>query len=195
MSSNKIHKLLKGYELFGWSPDPELSSDDNLMDLCMIVTRSSQLRQGSMACILVQEDKQNSPVMGIQGDIISVANNRSLFKEKDSDVHAEIVAISQVSRQGGVSTENATAFITMPPCKRCFGALMVAGIRRIVTRYDLPQQLTEAAKKNNITFVKFPNQAEQTARINILLHGDPAGRKKKNQTSIESEEAKSGKAL
>lgn len=50
-----------------------------------------------MACVLVQTD----------GSIVTVATNRPLFTENDSDVHAEIVAIGTAC-QTGRKTGNAT---------------------------------------------------------------------------------------
>lgn len=170
---------LNGYELHGWQPDEGLSTDENFMDLCMIITRTSKLKQGSMACILVNEIEDETPKKDSCDAIISVANNRPLFSENDSDVHAEIAALGQACRSG-IRTENATAYITMPPCKRCFAALTVAGIRRIVTRYDPPQKIQETAVKNNIQFSKIANHTEQMARINTLINGESSERKRKN---------------
>lgn len=63
----------------------------------MLVTRNSHCKQGSMACVLVQTDKS----------IITVATNRPLFTENDSDVHAEIAALGAAC-QTGRKTGNAT---------------------------------------------------------------------------------------
>jgi tRNA(Arg) A34 adenosine deaminase TadA len=145
----------------------------------MIITRSSKLKQGSMACILVNEIEHKTPKTDVFDAIISVANNRSLFSEHDSDVHAEIAALGEACRKGK-TTENATAYITMPPCKKCFAALTVAGIRRIVTRYDPPQRIQEAAVRNDIRFIKISNQTEQRTRINALVQEYAPGKKRKN---------------
>merc|ERR1719253_886740 len=113
------------------------------MDIVMLITRSSQLRQGSMGCLLVRpaetttfdaaepDPGRNEPF----GRIIAAAVNTSLFQPDESDVHAEINAIGQVAQRNSspkkpTSTLGATAYITMPPCKRCFGALHAAGISR-----------------------------------------------------------------
>lgn len=168
-------EVLKGYELYGWQPDKGLSTDDNFMDLCMIITRSSKLKQGSMACILVNEGGEK---------IISSANNRALFSESNSDIHAEIAAIGEACRKG-TSTNNATAYITMPPCKRCFAALTVAGIRKIVTRHDPPKKIQETAVREKIEFIKIGNQAKQMIRINNLVNGNSAGKKRNNSTCID----------
>lgn len=168
-------ELLMGYELYGWQPDTGLSKDDNFMDLCMIITRSSKLKQGSMACILVNEGGEK---------ILSVSNNRPLFSEHDSDIHAEIAAIGAACRKG-TSTNNATAYITMPPCKRCFAALTVAGIRKIVTRHDPPKKIQETAVREKIEFIKIGNQAKQMIRINNLINGNLGGKKRNNSTRID----------
>jgi deoxycytidylate deaminase len=176
-------ELLKGYELYGWKPDKGLSKDDNFMDLCMIITRSSKLKQGSMACILVNEVNENEELS--HNAIISVSNNKPLYGECDSDIHAEIAAIGDACRNG-ISTNNATAYITMPPCKRCFAALTVAGIRKIVTRFDPPKKIQETAIRENIEFIKICNQAEQMTRINFLVNGDSEGKKRKNSSTDEN---------
>jgi deoxycytidylate deaminase len=150
---------LEGFDLCGWAYDPQLSWDANWMDLCMLITRNSKLRQGSMGCILVRQAESSNDsedvTLRIQQSwpesVISAANNMPLFKPNDSDIHAEICAIGKASRLGR-STNGATAFITMPPCKRCFGALVAAGIRSIVSRHDLSVQQQEVARSHGITF-------------------------------------------
>lgn len=183
---------LNGYELHGWQPDKSLSTDENFMDLCMIITRSSKLKQGSMACILVNEIDDQIPKKDSCDAIISVANNMPLFSENDSDVHAEIAALGQACRSG-IRTQNATAYITMPPCKRCFAALTVAGIRRIVTRYDPPKKIQETAAKNNIQFSKISNHTEQMARINTLINGESSEKKRKNHEADQTPTEKTKK--
>lgn len=173
-------EFLRDFELYGWEPDPTLSNDENLLDLCMIITRSSKLRNGSMACILAQpEIKSDDETLNVCEKIISIATNRPLFGEDTSDVHAEVAAIGETSRRGLGPTEHATAYITMPPCKRCFGALVAAGIRRIVTRLDPPKVIQDGASRNKIELVTFRDHDKQTSRINTLIYGDPSGKKKR----------------
>mmetsp|Transcript_18544 Transcript_18544/g.45936 ORF Transcript_18544/g.45936 Transcript_18544/m.45936 type:complete len:156 (+) Transcript_18544:177-644(+) len=150
----------------------------------MLVTRNSTLRQGSMACILTDSND----------DMISVANNRSLYTENDSDVHAEISALGQACMQGR-TTKDATAYITMPPCKRCFAALVVAGVKKIVTRRVPPQQITDCAEKEGIEIVAVSREEiqQQTARINMLIHGDPNGKKRNRDDKEGNEESQSEK--
>jgi deoxycytidylate deaminase len=111
---------LEGFDLCGWANDPQLSWDANWMDLCMLITRNSKLRQGSMGCILVRQTESSNDsedvTLHIQQSwpesVISAANNMPLFKPNDSDIHAKICAIGKASRLGR-STNGATAFITI----------------------------------------------------------------------------------
>eukprot|EP00934_Nitzschia_sp_Nitz4_P000983 Nitzschia sp. Nitz4//scaffold22_size323478//10039//10632//NITZ4_000489-RA/size323478-exonerate_protein2genome-gene-0.0-mRNA-1//1//CDS//3329542881//983//frame0 len=141
------------------------------MDLVLLVTRQSHCKQGSMACILVSETS-NKLQQTMVDRIIGVATNGPIFSTTDSDVHAEIAAIGQVAQSkviSPVSTYHATAYITMPPCKRCFAALVMAGIQRIVTRMPCVSVLQEAAGRHGIELVALGNVQEQAARINQLV--------------------------
>lgn len=212
---------------------PNLSEDENFMDIVMIITRTSKLRQGSMGCIIVKPSTQDMPADTtncndaenktrknatiddattapeannhtdyILGRIIAAATNTSLFKEGDSDVHAEINAIGQVAKQifaqqshdtqttNGIansqthqqtkhptmqsmaSTLGATAYITMPPCKKCFGALYASGITRIVSRKPAPQSLLgDAAEKTGIEMGSLTREQgeKQRERLDYLF--------------------------
>lgn len=198
MAKASLHKHLEAYDLHGWRPNRTLSSEDNLMDLVMLVTRSSKCRQGSMACILVSSIPEEPwSEEALCGSILSVATNQAIFTAQNSDVHAEVVAIGRACRTG-TKTEGSTAFITMPPCRRCFAALTVAGVKKIVTRIQCPSPIVEGAKKNNIELSVLGKIQEQTARINTLVYGNPNGKRqnpreengvnKKSKTAIEKEE-------
>jgi tRNA(Arg) A34 adenosine deaminase TadA len=139
----------------------------------MLVTRSSHCKQGGMACVLVQPDASRN---NIYDSIIGVSTNLPLYSENDSDVHAEVAALGKASRKGR-ATEKATAYITMPPCKKCFAALMVSGISRIVTRVTAPKQIEQAATKNGIEVVTLEGVEQQRERINIIIHGNPEGKR------------------
>lgn len=120
---------------FGWKPDTALNDDTNYMDLTLLVTRNSRLRQGSMACILVgpTDNDAEQQLPPLKDRIIGIANNEAFYSKNGSDVHAEIAALGVAARHGR-KTLNSTAYITMPPCKNCLVALHAAGIRKIVSR-------------------------------------------------------------
>jgi dCMP deaminase len=171
-----MNNLLETFNTYGWRPSLALSEDENFMDLVLLVTRSSKLKQGSMACILVQPAASENVEPSLALDrIISVSTNQALYKESESDIHAEIAAIGQAA-QTARSTKNCTAYITMPPCKRCFAALLSAGVRRIVSRH--PSPLTGIAEQHDIEMVYIESLEEQRARVDGIVEaflGDEAG--------------------
>ena len=172
---------LSDFDVFNWKADPSISYDENVMDLVLLLTRNSGCSQGHMACILVdtptevplQEDLSKV----IDESIISAEINRSLYKPKNSDIHAEIAALGRACRLGK-KTEGCTAFITMPPCKTCFGALVASGVKRIVTRIRCLPPVSDTAHAQGIELTHLPDEDARTARINTLIYGHPEGRKR-----------------
>jgi tRNA(Arg) A34 adenosine deaminase TadA len=150
---------LDGFETFGWEPLASKTDDENLMDLTLIVTRgqAKKLNQGSMACLLVRgEEERQQPLspddasrQSLMNSIVCVANNMPLYSENGSDIHAEIYAIGKAVRRG-IALDRCTAYITMPPCKRCFPALYSAGIRRIVSNKQADRAICAAAERHGI---------------------------------------------
>ena len=168
-------RLLAPFETFGWTPNDDLSEDVNFMDLVLLVTRSSKLKQGSMACIIVRPSESSREIDGIDGlvpltdRIVSVANNQELYAKNSSDVHAEIVALGQAARFGR-ATEGCTAYITIPPCKRCFGALLAAGIKRIVTLYPPPKLFHHLMNVRQVEMIGgVHDKEEQRLRIDHIV--------------------------
>jgi deoxycytidylate deaminase len=108
-------------------------------------------------------------------NIVGIGTNTSLFNNNEctSDIHAEINALGEVCRRQNQSTsENCTAYITIPPCKRCFAALVTFGIKRIVTRQQSSKLIQDTAVKYGIECKHF-NQTEkrnQMIRINKLVN-------------------------
>lgn len=131
-------RLLEPFQTYGWRPDENLSEDENFVDLLLLVTRSSRLAQGSMACIIVRPPSNSSSKEHVLDRIQSVATNQALYKPNNSDIHAEIAAIGDAARHGR-PTDQCTAYITMPPCRKCFPALVAAGIARVVSGLRPPE--------------------------------------------------------
>jgi len=127
------------------------------MDIVMFITRSSHLRQGSMGCMIVKPNHQNHSKEEFDeteffNDILAASTNQSLFLPMDSDIHAEIATLGECA-QRGKSTKNCTIYITMPPCKRCFGAIVASGIRRIVANREYAKMIQDGAHARNIELV------------------------------------------
>mmetsp|Transcript_3203 Transcript_3203/g.4665 ORF Transcript_3203/g.4665 Transcript_3203/m.4665 type:complete len:282 (-) Transcript_3203:2-847(-) len=162
-NTNPSSPLLHPFNLYGWTPDPTLSNDENYMDLVLIITRSSGRNiQGHVAALIVNpllspshsnndnndndNNFQKNYIQKFHAAIYGAAVNQSLFQTSDSDIHAEIACLSQACKNYN-STKDCTAYITIPPCKRCFAALVTFGITKIVSRQYPPKLIWDAAVK------------------------------------------------
>jgi tRNA(Arg) A34 adenosine deaminase TadA len=175
------------FNLYGWKPDKNLSDDENYMDVVFLVTRSSRDgQQGHMGSLIVKATKPHKLFdNNVEGDgeheeriyrgILGAATNTPLFGEKDctSDIHAEIGALGQACRSYQ-STEGCTVYITIPPCKRCFAALVAFGIKRIVTRQVAPKLIRETAQGHGMEVLNLSREQNrsQMERINRLVNKD-----------------------
>lgn len=77
-------------------------------------------------------------------------------------IHAEANAVANAAR-AGVSTINATAFVTATPCWNCIRILVAAGVKKIV--YD--------QKYQNAASTHPPNTAEILKKSGVKLLHDP----------------------
>lgn len=182
------------FDMHGWRPDPSLPDDENYMDAVILITRNSSCPQGGMGCVLVRPssscrngDHNDETVgsrrraedqwqrqLGLQrrlyGSVIAASTNAPLFTDSDSDVHAEIGALGQASCSGN-STLGTTAYITMPPCKRCFASLVVSGVKRIVSRRSPPPAIAAVAKLKGVEMTNLAETAkEQQDRVNTVIN-------------------------
>lgn len=86
-----------------------------------------------------------------------------------ASVHAEINAVIKAARSGG-RTDGATLYTTASPCRSCMGALINAGVRRVVyaaeyrTADPSGAWAMQAAKRLGIEMVHLP-----------LLQTEPVG--------------------
>jgi deoxycytidylate deaminase len=100
-------------------------------------------------------------------------NNKS--PANASDIHAEISALGQACKSSQ-STEGCTAYITIHPCKRCFGALVAFGITTIVTRqsernWSSVTLRTAQSRGIVVRTLSYDEQRRQMERINMLVNG------------------------
>jgi deoxycytidylate deaminase len=177
------------FNLFDWKPDETKTDDENYMDIVFLITRSKRRgKQGHMGALIVNPTTESTLEESPPSDdnisynenrlfqgILGAATNTPLFGTKDctSDIHAEIVALGQACRSKR-STEKCTAYITIPPCKRCFAALVTFGIKRIVTRQVSPQVIRDTASDHGICVEHFSPEMNrsQMERINKLANKD-----------------------
>lgn len=185
----ELNKLLKNFNLYAWRPDIKQSIDENYMEMVLLITRNSRCLQGYMACVLVDPTSVSQSSAAtieelerqLYGAIIGIATNKPLYSEHDSDVHAEIGALGLACRIGN-ATEGCTAYITMPPCKRCFAAMLVSGVKRIVSRRPAIATILQLAQQHGVDMVELVETTEQVARIQSLTQeGSQAGERSAEQ--------------
>lgn len=106
-------------------------------------------------------------------NILGAGTNTPLFDNHEctSDIHAEINALAEACKSR-LSTQDCTAYITIPPCKRCFAALVTFGIKRIVTRQASPPIIRETCQKRGIEVkhLTYLEKRSQMERINQLVN-------------------------
>ncbi|MFW6335397.1 MAG: nucleoside deaminase [Desulfosalsimonas sp.] len=76
-------------------------------------------------------------IAGPEGIIAAGGRQSSRGPGANEIDHAEITAIKRLySRGGPAEKQDLTLYSTMEPCLMCFGAALIAGIRRIVYAYE-----------------------------------------------------------
>lgn len=174
------YPLLDKFSLYGWKPNQSLTDDENYMDIVLLVTRSSVCTaHGHVGCLLVDptlvparsNETQADLERRICNSVIGAATNASLFNEADSDIHAEIACLGQACKNRN-STENATAYITIHPCKRCFAALVAFGVKRIVSRQLPPRNICQVAEREGMAVAELTREMNrlQMKRINEIFN-------------------------
>jgi deoxycytidylate deaminase len=176
---------LSQFDLKGWRPDASFSDDENYMDIVLLITRNSKGEkklQGHLGALIVRPStesnldenvdmkQQNSYETQLYNRILGAATNSPIYSEEStSDLHAEIDALGQACR-ACQSTVGCTAYITIPPCKNCFAALVTFGIKRIVSRRLPPTKIQETALKFQMELVGTSREINrrQMERINML---------------------------
>ncbi|KAG1656550.1 hypothetical protein FOA52_011502 [Chlamydomonas sp. UWO 241] len=159
---------------YGWRRDDWdalWGEDAPFMDYAYLVARNSVCIQGHMGCVLTRG-----------GQVLATATNTPLYKDMESDVHAEINVVAWCARNG-IATDGTTAYVTRAPCKHCFGSLANAGVSRIVSPktgtgggQDAPDVVKQAAAALGIELVGLPDtDARRAAREALAAqHEDPA---------------------
>jgi deoxycytidylate deaminase len=183
---------LAPYQMYKWRPNPELSKDENYMDMVLLLTRNSTCRQGHMACAIVKPSEcppTTNFYNSFYNSIQAVGINGPIFKPLDSDNHAEIATIGLAAKLGR-ALEGCTAYITMPPCKTCFGALVASGIQRIVTPKLASEPIVGAAKQHGIVL---DTVHESQDRVMTYVLQDPEAIQADRQVRKERQERKKRK--
>ena len=112
--------------------------DKYFIDICTKVGEMSTCDRGRVGCILVKDRRIIST--GYSGSPSGTEHCDDFGHEMVDGhcvrtVHAEQNAIIQAAKYG-VSTENATAYVSLTPCYTCAKMLINAGIKRVVIQNE-----------------------------------------------------------
>ena len=120
------------------------SWDIYFLDIASVVSQRSTCNRKQVGCVLVRDNRILAT--GYGGSIAGQPHCLDVGCDIDPKtggcirtVHAEVNAILQCAKHG-VSTQDATAYVTLSPCSACFKALANAGIKRIAysEEYRIP---------------------------------------------------------
>jgi len=110
--------------------------DQYFLKMAAVVATRSTCERKQVGCVLTKDNRILST--GYGGSIKGQAHCTEVGCEIDPatggcirTVHAETNAIAQAARNG-VSTEGATAYVTLSPCYNCFKMLVNSGVVRII---------------------------------------------------------------
>jgi dCMP deaminase len=108
--------------------------DDYFLKICNTVGEMSTCERGHVGCVIVKD--RRILTTGYAGSPSGMAHCDEIGHEMENGhcvrtVHAEQNAIIQAAKHG-VSTDGATAYVTMVPCYTCAKMLVNAGIKRVV---------------------------------------------------------------
>lgn len=138
------------------------SWDNYFLKVAMLVSERATCPRMHCGCVLVRDKRilatgYNGSIPGdvhCEDDGCMIVDNHCV-----RTIHAEMNAIIQCSIHG-VSTQDATAYITNMPCTNCAKALIAAGIKEIVIFSDYHDTKAEEffkVAKVNIKRLKMPN--------------------------------------
>jgi deoxycytidylate deaminase len=102
---------------------------------------------------------------------ICYSENDSMINKTNSNINHDATAgaDSILSSSSSSSPVTYTAYITMPPCMKCFAALVIANVTRIVSRYSSRcDKIRFASERYGITMISLnaEERHEQTRRVN-----------------------------
>lgn len=158
--------------------------DQTWMKLAIEMAQThSKCASHRVACVLVKDDKPIS--IGVNGTIPGATNCNEIFMKvhgiwhtrvsadgnyfkcddqldhhhwsKENEIHAEINALAKVAKSHE-SSEGATAYVTLSPCRACALSMIASGIKRVVylntydksDSFELFRQAGVELKKLNI---------------------------------------------
>ncbi|GMI54065.1 hypothetical protein TeGR_g14846 [Tetraparma gracilis] len=129
------------------------------------------------------------PLSWYESSVLAASINTPFYKALTSDIHAEINAISACAR-AGIKTVGATAYISMPPCKDCFQALVQAGVKRVVSRKRACDTVERVAGELSVELVEVADTEGPDGNVERRLRVVRDSGRDKSRDQIEADRKK-----
>ena len=134
-----------------------LSWDDYFVSTALLIATRSSCERLHVGCVLVKDKRIIAA--GYNGFLAGAPHTSCVVNNHEQNtVHAEQNAISDCAKRG-VSTENATAYVTHFPCVNCAKILAASGIKEV--KYHSDYKNSEIAinllKMGNVSYTKLSN--------------------------------------
>lgn len=111
--------------------------DDRFMEMATLVATWSKDPSTQVGAVLTRDNRVIS--LGYNGFPPGVDDDPSLYAQREEKyprtVHAELAALTNVNAFGS------TLYVTHCPCATCMGAILAAGVSRLVAFYPSPEML------------------------------------------------------
>lgn len=119
--------------------ETRLPLDEAYMQMAEIWAKRSYATRTKVGALMIKDKQIISD--GYNGMPHGFANDEVEFKKADGTIetnplvlHAESNAILKCAKNGGVSSEGSTMYVTMTPCIQCCKLIIQAGIKEVFYR-------------------------------------------------------------
>lgn len=123
--------------------NPRIDLDEAYMQMAEVWSQRSYATRSKVGALLVKEkqiisDGYNGMPAGFPNEEVELMEDAGLMGGKlvtnPLVLHAEANAILKCAKNGGVSSEGSTLYVTMTPCVECCKLIIQAGIKNVFYR-------------------------------------------------------------
>lgn len=113
--------------------------DEAYMQMAEVWSQRSYATRSKVGALLVKDkqiisDGYNGMPTGFPNDDVEFVNSDGQVETNPLVLHAESNAILKCAKNGGISSEGSTLYVTMTPCVPCCKLIIQAGIKSVFYR-------------------------------------------------------------
>jgi len=152
---DKLYELIDNY-------NKRLNWDEYFISIALLMSSRSSCERLHVGCILVKDNRILS--CGYNGFLKKSPHiSRVKDNHEQGTIHAEINSVAHCANTG-ISSNNATCYVTHYPCINCFKCLVSAGISQIIYLKDYHNDLLvqELALESGIKIQRYHNSFSVT---------------------------------